>query len=748
MIKRIIDKSGNYYEGMATPTGTEFCRIMQAIAVKNKDKLYDVFPESVDPLNTGDNLYRGKINGYQYNTDDDVYEFLVEEMVNYVDSEALHLFIGMRLYTISGYSQYDEYVRVADADDSLYLLMKDAENEGNLTSVKGTIWGEYAGEIIMDYKANWSTQSKKEVLKDEFRKTGIKDSDNNPIDTWKVLKKTTGMELTAGEDSAIIIPQTGIAMIEGKSKFAPYYVSMDFHDITLGAKQFTMRIYLGTTDINLESLPEYTTEPEQYWACVTSVELQLPFRYTIKYQDRFSENTYYDGDDFLDSDPSSFRTPEKIRLFRMKPQLKIPLIFTEAKGYKIKQYGYYNADGTNIAKMASFALSTSTMNPHVEYIHHFLYTIDDTIIYQPDLVYTGCKMGYYGRYSYNDLIDDDYNTNFMSRSLASLLKDITEDIYFPGLIQNNVLVEKDGDDDTMAIDVEEANGKITFDFNQIYRFDFESGDLEDSVDAPFFFWNNVLKKNKIESILVKSVYIENPYLKDAGDKEIFVDKDDVNGDLYYTFDEDSAIVLASDYTPGDDEMDIGGVTTTWEDKGYIFVEGLKYEYDINSDGNLDITDPPSPDRKALESSKVYNATNIIYNGRKVGELVSIDDIDVEFTPEDDIPDEDLFENESLLYIDNELIEVDWSPSSDEGDNLVLKVNERGVRGTTRADHVAGVDIKVYDYLKKDEAIRKNNYNVDYSGKYKAKIILNKTNTGDYDIGNTKIVYIVEVKWML
>ena len=171
MIKRILDNgivAPSYYGAYSAPTGTEFARIMSTIAKKNNDKIYDVSPNDIVAFDRDGGDYLGDVNGYRYNETSNQYEFLVE---NYNNVKAgsffeLHVFIGMRLFRLASIGTDNYAIIYGTQYSAFHDLMKQAEIEGNLSTVKGTIWGSASGVIpLIEYRSVWASGSiNKEVI--------------------------------------------------------------------------------------------------------------------------------------------------------------------------------------------------------------------------------------------------------------------------------------------------------------------------------------------------------------------------------------------------------------------------------------------------------------------------------------------------------------------------------------------------------------------------------------------------------
>ena len=355
MIKRIIDRDGAYFPPYGEPTGKAFCRLMSRMAIKPTDALYDVIPESIIPMTIGDNGYTGKIDSYTYDYSLDKYKFHVVDFNEdrYTVSHHCYLFLGMRVFYVDDITDNLLTINATESDD-FYGLIRTAEEKGLIAENKpidGSIWAvNFENQLPeIEYRCEWNTYSLKtnKIRDKEFSKLDIKirkSRDKSKKTNWRVLPNTTGITTSAGNKKFKLTPLTGIAMTDLPSVYSPRCIEFDIHEDnggSLGDKLFKLRLFFEIYGIAFNHLSRFKPHSKQVWASQEYENWNVS--YYIKDSSNFDREGYYDGEDFGETgQESTYETPKKVFLFRLKPVMEFALYFDESVNYFIQALQYKN----------------------------------------------------------------------------------------------------------------------------------------------------------------------------------------------------------------------------------------------------------------------------------------------------------------------------------------------------------------------------------------------------------------------
>jgi len=377
MIRRIIDKRGKYYSPVSPdPTGTNFCRVMNQIAVKCSDVLKEARCDLVI-RQTPYNGYLGKVTSFIYNEVEDRYDFIanVTNEDNIGASFTYYMFIGMRLFELNR----DEIafgactIYTSDADE-LYNLMRRTEDKGLIDSsgvISGVLWSVRDDSApIIEYEATWPGNTKVvDIPSNEF--TNLPKGRND--DNYKLVTRTTGIEIRSKDNNVVIDHFTGIACVSADSKYGPNFIEYKACDDE-SVEVFRIRVYMNIFSIQLESLCTYDTNENHTWG---SPRISTsPIDYNDEYPSRYPYNGYYDAEDFSDGEESEYLTPSELYIFRVKLRLEIPLLFADTNEYEITDHHYrsFINSGQDTAYVSGTSLTAAAV---IDYAGYF--TLDDLV---------------------------------------------------------------------------------------------------------------------------------------------------------------------------------------------------------------------------------------------------------------------------------------------------------------------------------------------------------------------------------
>lgn len=735
MIKQIITKDDAYYPYQVEPDGSDFCRIMSQIAKKPSD-IVNEFTTNVAVKEDAEK-YMGKITGIRYEGTAPAesfpysYKFYItwdSDKDFDATSEDLYAFFGGIIIPLHD-SSYDDDGQFSS--ETAQILIREAEHEGNFElgegTVEGSVWKKDTGpdKLNISYDCIWQDKSPTPIDNEEFERAGLKvrkSGHSSKYTDWKRLTHTTGMKAEIAASRMKINLQTGIAIEpDANSKYSPKYIYFNAVSDVGDDIEISIKVYLHITNINYDELSLFSTISDQRWASVSTVSG------SYLSSSLYDANGYYDGVDFGDGDASGYRTPEELYIYRINSIITFPLYFIKKNSWNITNYQYVDYKQSQIEKFGSFACCSKK-----SYLN--------TAIDREFRSYYYRHMGYYGR---------DASFTGGSTNCATPV-DFAEDIFIPGNIKKTVL-SKRTDGNKQNINVEETGNKIKFNFRDIIAFEGEDAVVDENNHIRQYLLNRAAKSVTIINIDIFNIYIESIKLWD--DSKTIKATNDENIGLFYDDGEDYTHLIDTDYIPNDSLYVVGDVTD-FAEPGIIYINGeerAEYEtlaYAFNDD-RTSIGLKNDMDRKYYEGEEVEFALVPMYREEKCGEVesieessivVSMDDIDLSdygYTAEND---------EGVIAIGNEFIYFETYTDEEDGTYTFNNV-ERGYRGTNEATHSVGDDVYLYEYLMLgDNFMREDNYSIDYTGDYKAKITLDKASYDEEDVGESKRAYYVEVTW--